>query len=91
MKEEITIIQEREEQQSDTEKSQRQMGLEKHASIIVEEVDEEVVPHLHAKTYVTVFAVALISFAQIINIVGAGSVSKLPNSRTGGHASNVAG
>jgi hypothetical protein len=90
MKEELTIIEVREVQQYDTEKSERQGVLEKHTSIIVEEVDEDVVPHLHAKTYVTVFAVALISFAQIINIVGAGSVSKL-STQDSGHTSNVAG
>lgn len=36
---------------------------------------EEPVPHLHAKTYLTVFAVCLIYFAQLINVVGAGAVS----------------
>jgi hypothetical protein len=35
----------------------------------------EPVPHLHAKTYLTVFAVCLIYFAQLINVVGAGAVS----------------
>ncbi len=37
--------------------------------------EDEPVPHLHAKTYLTVFAVCLIYFAQLINVVGAGAVS----------------
>lgn len=32
-------------------------------------------PRLHAKTWLTVFAVCLIYFAQLINVVGAGAVS----------------
>lgn len=32
-------------------------------------------PRLHAKTWFSVFAVCLIYFAQVINVVGAGSVS----------------
>ena len=36
---------------------------------------EEPVPHLHAKTFLVVFAVCLIYFAQLINVVGAGAVS----------------
>ncbi len=39
------------------------------------EDDEEHVPHLHAKTFLVVFAVCLIYFAQLINVVGAGAVS----------------
>jgi hypothetical protein len=39
------------------------------------EDNEEPVPHLHAKTYLAVFAVCLIYFAQLINVVGAGAVS----------------
>lgn len=35
---------------------------------------EDAVPHLHAKTFLTVFAVCLIYFAQLINVVGAGAV-----------------
>ncbi|KAF6813564.1 PEP5 protein [Colletotrichum sojae] len=33
----------------------------------------EPVPHLHAKTFLTVFAVCFIYFAQLINVVGAGA------------------
>jgi hypothetical protein len=40
----------------------------------IEDADE-VSPHLHAKTFLTVFAVCLIYFAQLINVVGAGAVS----------------
>jgi hypothetical protein len=41
------------------------------------EYSEEPVPHLHAKTYLTVYAVCLIYFAQVINVVGAGAVSAI--------------
>ncbi|CZR66918.1 related to potential drug facilitator PEP5 [Phialocephala subalpina] len=37
------------------------------------EDNDEPVPHLHAKTFLTVFAVCLIYFAQLINVVGAGA------------------
>jgi hypothetical protein len=40
----------------------------------IEDTDEPV-PHLHAKTYLTVFAVCLVYFAQVYNLVGAGAVS----------------
>ncbi len=36
---------------------------------------EEQVPHLHAKTFLAVFAVCLIYFAQVVSLVGAGAVS----------------
>lgn len=36
---------------------------------------DEPEPRLHAKTWLTVFAVCLIYFAQLINVVGAGAVS----------------
>jgi len=39
----------------------------------IEERDEPV-PHLHAKTFLVVFAVCLIYFAQLINVVGSGAV-----------------
>jgi len=35
----------------------------------------EPVAHLHAKTYLTVFSVCFIYFAQLINVVAAGAVS----------------
>jgi len=38
-------------------------------------IDDEPVPHLHAKTFLTVFAVCFIYFAQLVNVVGAGAVS----------------
>ena len=34
----------------------------------------EVVPRLHAKTYLAVFTVCLIYYAQLVNLVGAGAV-----------------
>ncbi|KAK1496159.1 PEP5 [Colletotrichum tamarilloi] len=37
------------------------------------EGSDEPVPHLHAKTFLTVFAVCFIYFAQLINVVGAGA------------------
>jgi hypothetical protein len=42
---------------------------------------EEKVPHLHAKTFLIVFAVCLIYFAQLINVVGAGAVRRNPSRR----------
>lgn len=39
--------------------------------------DHDVIPpKLHLKTWLTVFAVCLIYFAQLINVVGAGAVSR---------------
>lgn len=43
-------------------------------SASIEDHDEPE-PRLHAKTWLTVFAVCLIYFAQLINVVGAGAVS----------------
>lgn len=37
--------------------------------------NDETKPHLHAKTYLAVFAVCLVYFCQIYAVVGAGSVS----------------
>lgn len=37
--------------------------------------DEELQPHLHARTFLAVFAVCLIYFAQDFALVGAGAVS----------------
>jgi hypothetical protein len=39
----------------------------------IEDPDEPT-PHLHAKTFLIVFAVCLIYFAQLVNVVGAGAV-----------------
>ena len=38
------------------------------------EEDLEPVPHVHLRTYLAVFAVCLIYFAQVFALVGAGSV-----------------
>lgn len=39
------------------------------------EFEQEAIPHLHSKTFLTVFSVCFIYFAQLINVVGAGAVS----------------
>jgi len=53
-------------------------GINEKPSLVnsssIEDQDEPE-PHLHAKTWLTVFAVCLIYFAQLINVVGAGAVS----------------
>lgn len=53
--------------------------LEKGSLKVVDEhppsIIDEPIPHLHAKTFLTVFAVCLIYFAQLVNVVGAGAVS----------------
>ena len=36
--------------------------------------DDEPRPHLHYKTYLAIFAICLIYFAHIYNVVGAGAV-----------------
>lgn len=43
------------------------------------EDEDELVPHLHMKTYLTVFAICLIYFAQLVNVVGAGAVRDSSN------------
>lgn len=68
-----TVVQVRVEQQSDTERSGPQTDTEKR-DIIVASDESDVVPHLHAKTFLAIFAVALIYFTQVFNVVGAGSV-----------------
>ena len=40
------------------------------------DVDEELVPHVHAKTILIVFAVALVYFAQVVNLVGVGAFGR---------------
>lgn len=44
-------------------------------SVALDEVGEEPKPHLHAKTFLAVFAVFGIYFAQVYCLVGAGAVS----------------
>jgi hypothetical protein len=48
-------------------------SLEPKPEIATSSIKERV-PHLHAKTFLTVFAVCLIYFAQLINLVGTGAV-----------------
>jgi hypothetical protein len=45
---------------------------------------DEPAPRLHAKTFLAVFAVCLIYFAQLVSLVGAGAVSpqRIPPSKT---------
>ena len=76
MKEKSVTSQVRVEQQSDSEKSDQQNGVEMRVGIPDHEKNDETVPHLHAKTFLIIFAVALIYFTQVVNVVGAGSVSK---------------
>ena len=64
------------EQQSDTERSDQQNGVKMRVGIPDQEKNDEAVPHLHAKTFLIIFAVALIYFTQVLNVVGAGSVGK---------------
>ena len=40
--------------------------------------DAESNPHLHAKTFLAVFAVCLIYYVQVYNVVGAGAASPVP-------------
>jgi hypothetical protein len=62
-------------QQSDTEKSDPQTASETRDANAGSDENDEVGPHLHAKTFLAVFAVAMIYFSQVLNVVGAGSVS----------------
>jgi hypothetical protein len=60
--------------------STKEQGTENPSAVAkssIEDNDGELVPHLHGKTYLTVFAVCLIYFAQLINVVGAGAVRNL--------------
>lgn len=41
----------------------------------LEQIDDEIQPHIHAKTFLAVAAVCLIYFAQLFALVGAGAVS----------------
>ncbi|RDW76097.1 hypothetical protein BP5796_06918 [Coleophoma crateriformis] len=51
--------------------------------------DDGQVPHLHAKTYLTVFAVCLIYFTQLINVVGAGARTQDIEAVVGGSSNSV--
>ena len=64
------------EQQSDTERSDQQNGVGMRVGIQDQEKSDEAVPHLHAKTFLIIFAVALIYFTQVLSVVGTGSVGK---------------
>ncbi|KAH8894655.1 MFS general substrate transporter [Thozetella sp. PMI_491] len=50
---------------------------------------QEPVPHLHAKTFLTVFSVCFIYFAQLINVVGAGAQTQNIVAVLGGSTDSV--
>jgi hypothetical protein len=77
MKEKSTTTRVRVEQQSDTERSDQQNSIERQIGTAEQGKIDVGVPHLHAKTFLAVFAVALIYFTQVLNVVGAGSVSNI--------------
>jgi hypothetical protein len=77
MKEKATTSQVFAEQPSDTERSDQQNSIERRVGTAEQEKIDVAVPHLHAKTFLAVFAVALIYFTQVLNVVGAGSVTKI--------------
>lgn len=64
--------------------------LEKHpkASDMTSEVGGPV-PHIHAKTFLTVFSVCFIYFAQLVNVVGAGAQAQNIVAVVGGSSKTV--
>lgn len=60
--------------ESSTEKNST-VEVASHHPQNIEEDENEPQPHLHAKTFLAVFAVCLIYFAQDFALVGAGAVS----------------
>ncbi|CAK7242067.1 MAG: hypothetical protein STHCBS139747_003544 [Sporothrix thermara] len=52
-------------------------------------IEDEPEPHLHAKTFMIVFAVCFIYFAQLINVVGAGAQAQTVVAVVGGSADSV--
>lgn len=65
-------------EKSDQPADASQDALPKSAQSSEPSIEDEPVPHLHAKTFLIVFAVCFIYFAQLINVVGAGAVSTYP-------------
>lgn len=49
--------------------------MKAHPASIESNSADEPKPHLHAKTFLAVFAVCSIYFAQLVTLVGAGAVS----------------
>jgi hypothetical protein len=64
-----------EEQKPEVVRSEKELGSPNADKVSIREDEAEPVPHLHAKTFLTLFAICLICFAEVINVVGAGSVS----------------
>lgn len=61
-------------EKSDQPAGASQDALSKSGQSSEPSIEDEPVPHLHAKTFLIVFAVCFIYFAQLINVVGAGAV-----------------
>lgn len=61
--------------ESSAEKNNTVDEVASHHPQKIEEYGNEPQPHLHAKTFLAVFAVCLIYFAQDFALVGAGAVS----------------
>jgi hypothetical protein len=60
--------------------SEKETATEEATAKVAQSVDDEDAepqpqPHLHARTFLAVFAVCLIYFAQVFSLVGAGAVS----------------
>ncbi|EFX04880.1 siderophore iron transporter [Grosmannia clavigera kw1407] len=51
--------------------------------------EDEPIPHLHAKTFLTVFAVCTVYFAQLVNVVGAGAQAQKIVEVVGGNTNSV--
>ncbi|CAK7206933.1 hypothetical protein SEUCBS139899_009740 [Sporothrix eucalyptigena] len=66
-----------------------QDALPKSANDSDPSIEDEPVPHLHAKTFLIVFAVCFIYFAQLINVVGAGAQAQTIVAVVGGSSDSV--
>jgi hypothetical protein len=64
-----------EEQKPEVVRSEKELDSPNAGTESIQEDEAEPVPHLHAKTFLTLFAICLICFAQVINVVGSGAVS----------------
>ncbi|KIH91218.1 siderophore iron transporter [Sporothrix brasiliensis 5110] len=66
-----------------------QDGLPKSAQSSEPSVEDEPAPQLHAKTFLVVFAVCFIYFAQLVNVVGAGAQAQTVVQVVGGASNSV--